>query len=98
MESKKCLIGGGSKDFVCTVPLDVKAADWKAASRCASSPIGRADDRPARREPAVLLAVGAVLLVLSGIGPKDLYTWILEVVAGRDRRRSSSSRRTGAFR
>jgi putative membrane protein len=36
-------------------------------------------NRPARREPAVLLAVGAVLLVLSGIGPKDFYTWILEV-------------------
>ena len=32
-----------------------------------------------RREPAVLLAVGAVLLVLSGIHPKDRYTWILEV-------------------
>jgi putative membrane protein len=32
-----------------------------------------------RREPAVLLAVGAALLILSGIGPKDRYTWILEV-------------------
>jgi putative membrane protein len=32
-----------------------------------------------RREPAVLLAAGATLLVLSGIGPKDRYTWILEV-------------------
>jgi putative membrane protein len=32
-----------------------------------------------RREPAVLLAVGAALLVLSGIAPKDRYTWILEV-------------------
>ena len=32
-----------------------------------------------RREPAVLLAVGAILLVLSGIHPKDRYTWILEV-------------------
>ncbi len=32
-----------------------------------------------RREPAVLLAAGAALLVLSGIGPKDRYTWILEV-------------------
>ena len=32
-----------------------------------------------RREPAVLLALGAVLLVLSGIDPKDRYTWILEV-------------------
>ena len=32
-----------------------------------------------RREPGILLAVGAGLLVLSGIGPKDRYTWILEV-------------------
>jgi putative membrane protein len=32
-----------------------------------------------RREPAILLAVGAALLVLSGIHPKDRYTWILEV-------------------
>ena len=32
-----------------------------------------------RREPAILLAVGAALLILSGIGPKDRYTWILEV-------------------
>jgi putative membrane protein len=32
-----------------------------------------------RREPAVLLALGAILLVLSGINPKDRYTWILEV-------------------
>ncbi|MFY9552559.1 MAG: DUF2238 domain-containing protein [Thermoanaerobaculia bacterium] len=32
-----------------------------------------------RREPAVLLAVGAALLVVSGIGPRDRYTWILEV-------------------
>ena len=27
----------------------------------------------------MLLVVGAVLLVISGIGPKDRYTWILEV-------------------
>ena len=33
-----------------------------------------------RREPAVLLAAGGVLLVFSGIGPKDRYTWILEVL------------------
>ena len=32
-----------------------------------------------RREPGILLAVGAALLVWSGIGPKDRYTWILEV-------------------
>jgi putative membrane protein len=33
-----------------------------------------------RREPAVLLALGVVLLVLSGIHPKDRFTWFLEVV------------------
>ena len=32
-----------------------------------------------RREPAVLLALGVVLLVLSRIHAKDGYTWILEV-------------------
>ena len=32
-----------------------------------------------RREPAILLGVGTALLVLSGIAPKDRYTWILEV-------------------
>ena len=31
MESKKCMIGGGYHDFACTVPLHVKASDWKAA-------------------------------------------------------------------
>ena len=31
------------------------------------------------REPLVLLSVGAVLLVLSGIGPRDRTTWLLEV-------------------
>ena len=31
------------------------------------------------REPRVLLIVGAALLVLSGIGPRDRLTWILEV-------------------
>jgi hypothetical protein len=30
MESRKCMPGGGSHDVVCTVPLKVKAADWKA--------------------------------------------------------------------
>ena len=30
------------------------------------------------REPRVLLIVGAALLVLSGIGPRDRLTWILE--------------------
>jgi hypothetical protein len=31
MESKKCMIGGGYKDFVCTVPLNLAAAKWKTA-------------------------------------------------------------------
>jgi putative membrane protein len=31
------------------------------------------------REPLLLLIVGAVLLVLSGIGPHDRTTWLLEV-------------------
>lgn len=31
------------------------------------------------REPLVLLIVGAVLLVLSGVGPHDRITWLLEV-------------------
>ena len=31
MESKKCMIGGGYKDFACTVPLKLEAAKWKAA-------------------------------------------------------------------
>jgi putative membrane protein len=35
--------------------------------------------RFARREPLVLLAVGAALLAFSGLDPKDRYTWILEV-------------------
>jgi putative membrane protein len=34
----------------------------------------------AGREPLLLLIVGAVLLVLSGIGPHDRPTWWLEVV------------------
>jgi putative membrane protein len=32
-----------------------------------------------RKEPWVLLAIGGALLVLSGIGPVDRTTWILEV-------------------
>lgn len=32
-----------------------------------------------RREPLVLLATGLVLLAISGIHPKDRYTWFLEV-------------------
>jgi len=31
------------------------------------------------REPLALLIVGAVLLVISGIGPHDRVTWVLEV-------------------
>ena len=33
-----------------------------------------------RREPLLLLAVGLSLLAVSGIHPKDRYTWFLEVV------------------
>jgi hypothetical protein len=29
--SKMCMVGGGYKDYVCKVPLKMKAADWKAA-------------------------------------------------------------------
>jgi putative membrane protein len=32
-----------------------------------------------RREPLVLLAAGLVALVVSGIGPRDRFTWVLEV-------------------
>jgi putative membrane protein len=32
-----------------------------------------------RREPWVLLALGAAAFVLSGIGPKDRFTWFMEV-------------------
>jgi putative membrane protein len=39
---------------------------------------GTSDTRT-RREPLLLLAVGLALLVLSGIHPKDRFTWILEV-------------------
>ena len=36
---------------------------------------------PRRREPAVLLAVGLVALVVSAIGAKSMGTWLLEVLA-----------------
>ena len=39
--------------------------------------------QPAHRaspEQSLLLAAGAVLLVVSGIGPHDRLTWVLEVV------------------
>ncbi len=32
-----------------------------------------------RREPAVLLVLGAVALVASGLAPKDRFTWFMEV-------------------
>jgi putative membrane protein len=35
--------------------------------------------RPTRRLPAVLLALVAVVLVVSGVGPKDRLTWWMEV-------------------
>lgn len=34
---------------------------------------------PARREPLVLLVLALAALVVSGIGPKDRFTWLLEV-------------------
>ena len=34
---------------------------------------------PSRREPLVLLGLALVALVVSGIGPKDRFTWFLEV-------------------
>ena len=34
---------------------------------------------PRRRAPGILLALGAVLLILSGLHPHDRYTWLLEV-------------------
>jgi putative membrane protein len=34
---------------------------------------------PSRREPFVLLVLALVALVVSGIGPKDRLTWLLEV-------------------
>jgi putative membrane protein len=34
---------------------------------------------PRRREPGMLLGVGIALLVLSGIQPRDRFTWLLEV-------------------
>ena len=34
---------------------------------------------PSRREPLVLLVLALVALVVSGIGPKDRFTWFLEV-------------------
>jgi putative membrane protein len=40
--------------------------------------LSRSPDSP-RREPLVLLALASVALVVSGIGPKDRFTWVLEV-------------------
>ena len=36
--------------------------------------------RQGRREPAVLLALALAALVVSGIGPHDRFTWLLEVL------------------
>jgi putative membrane protein len=52
-------------------------------SKSISSPVESGDRSTAndrsRREPLLLLAVGLVLLVISGIHPKDRFTWVLEV-------------------
>ena len=34
---------------------------------------------PARREPLVLLVLAGLALAVSGVGPKDRFTWLLEV-------------------
>ncbi len=34
---------------------------------------------PARREPLVLLVLAGLALAASGVGPKDRFTWLLEV-------------------
>jgi putative membrane protein len=36
-------------------------------------------DVPSRREPLALLVVALAALAVSGIGPKDRFTWLLEV-------------------
>jgi putative membrane protein len=52
-------------------------------SKPISSPVESGDRSTAndrsRREPLVLLAVGLGLLVVSGVHPKDRFTWVLEV-------------------
>ena len=37
------------------------------------------EDEPTRRLPLSLLALALAALVVSGIGPKDRFTWVLEV-------------------
>ncbi len=37
------------------------------------------ENAPQRREPPVLLALALLALAVSGIGPKDRFTWLLEV-------------------
>lgn len=37
------------------------------------------DPAPLRREPPVLLVLAFAALVVSGIGPRDRFTWLLEV-------------------
>ncbi|WP_316978487.1 DUF2238 domain-containing protein [Shumkonia mesophila] len=51
------------------------------AERPAASPVhpGAPVAGPSVAEPILLLGLGAVALVLSGIGPHDRLTWILEV-------------------
>jgi putative membrane protein len=52
--------------------LDIAGTFWQANLPRTMTP-------PRFREPLVLLAVAAVLLVVSGIGPKDRATWWMEV-------------------
>jgi len=37
------------------------------------------NEPPARREPLVLLVLAGLALAASGVGPKDRFTWLLEV-------------------
>ncbi|HEU5249294.1 MAG TPA: DUF2238 domain-containing protein [Thermoanaerobaculia bacterium] len=48
-------------------------------SSLSDSPPAATPSGPPRREPLVLLVVGLVLLVVSGIRPRDRFTWVLEV-------------------
>ncbi len=48
-------------------------------SNLSDSPPAATSSGPPRREPLVLLVVGFLLLVVSGIHPRDRFTWVLEV-------------------
>jgi putative membrane protein len=56
----------------------LRASDENPAT-LRGSPPGVRPVPPPRREPLVLLLAALVLLVVSGIGPRDRFTWWLEV-------------------